>query len=107
MSLQAYLDRFSEGWRAPAFAALIAMLAGLPGDFAMPPLDRDESRFAQATAQMLETGDFVVIQFQDQPRFKKPVGIHWMQAASVALLGPSEGAFRMPSALARAKVITG
>ena len=31
MSLQAYLDRFSEGWRAPAFAALIAMLAGLPG----------------------------------------------------------------------------
>lgn len=103
MSLQAYLDRFSEGWRAPAFAALIAMLAGLPGVFAMPPLDRDESRFAQATAQMLETGDFVVIQFQDQPRFKKPVGIHWMQAASVALTSEVEDrdiwAYRLPSLL--------
>ena len=103
MSLQAYLDRFSQGWRAPAFAALIAMLAGLPGVFAMPPLDRDESRFAQATAQMLETGDFVVIQFQDQPRFKKPVGIHWMQAASVALTSEVEDrdiwAYRLPSLL--------
>jgi 4-amino-4-deoxy-L-arabinose transferase-like glycosyltransferase len=103
MSLQAYLDRFSRGWRAPAFAALIALLAGLPGVFAMPPLDRDESRFAQATAQMLETGDFVVIQFQDQPRFKKPVGIHWMQAGSVALVSQVEDreiwAYRLPSLL--------
>ncbi len=103
MSLQAYLDRFSRGWRAPAFAALIAFLAGLPGVFAMPPLDRDESRFAQATAQMLESGDFVVIKFQDQPRFKKPVGIHWMQAASVALVSQAEDreiwAYRLPSLL--------
>lgn len=103
MSLQAYLDRFSRGWRAPAVAALIAFLAGLPGVFAMPPLDRDESRFAQATAQMLETGDFVVIKFQDQPRFKKPVGIHWLQAASVALTSdPADReiwAYRLPSLL--------
>ncbi|MET3527070.1 ArnT family glycosyltransferase [Phenylobacterium koreense] len=103
MSLQAYLDRFGQGWRAPAVAALIAFLAGLPGVFAMPPLDRDESRFAQATAQMLETRDFVVIRFQDEPRFKKPVGIHWMQAASVALFSEAEArdiwAYRLPSLL--------
>lgn len=103
MSLQAYLDRFSRGWRAPAVAALIAFIAGLPGVFGMPPLDRDESRFAQATAQMLETGDFVVIRFQDEPRFKKPVGIHWMQAASVALVSEAEAreiwAYRLPSLL--------
>ena len=84
-------------------AALIAFLAGLPGIFAMPPLDRDESRFAQATAQMLETGDFVVINYQDQPRFKKPVGIHWMQATSVSLLSSPEAreiwAYRIPSLL--------
>ena len=84
-------------------AALVAFLAGLPGIFAMPPLDRDESRFAQATAQMLETRDFVVINYQDQPRFKKPVGIHWMQAASVSLLSSPEAreiwAYRIPSLL--------
>ena len=75
------------GWRGPALAALFAFLAGLPGLLALPPLDRDEARFAQATAQMLEQGDYVVIRFQDQPRFKKPVGIHWMQAAVVSAFG--------------------
>lgn len=103
MTLDGFIERWSRGWRGPALAALIAFLAGLPGVFAVPPLDRDESRFAQATAQMLETGDFVVIRFQDEPRFKKPVGIYWMQAGSVALLSQSEArdiwAYRIPSLL--------
>ena len=84
-------------------AALVAFLAGLPGALAVPPLDRDEARFAQATAQMLETRDFVVIHYQDQPRFKKPVGIHWLQAASVSLFSSPEArqiwAYRIPSLL--------
>ncbi|MCR5877661.1 glycosyltransferase family 39 protein [Phenylobacterium sp. J367] len=103
MTLNDELARWSRGWRAPAVAALIAFLAGLPGVFAMPPLDRDESRFAQATAQMLETDDYVVIRFQDQPRFKKPVGIHWLQAVSVSTLSSPEArqiwAYRVPSLL--------
>jgi len=41
-----------------AVLLLICVLAWLPGFFTLPPLDRDESRFAQATKQMLETGDF-------------------------------------------------
>jgi 4-amino-4-deoxy-L-arabinose transferase-like glycosyltransferase len=103
MTLESRLDDWSRGWRAPLFAALVALIAGLPGLFAMPPLDRDESRFAQATAQMIETGDYVVIRFQDQPRFKKPVGIHWMQALSVKALSDAEDrriwAYRIPSLL--------
>ena len=39
--------------------------------------------FAQATKQMLETGDYVDIRFQDEVRYKKPVGIYWLQAAVV------------------------
>ncbi len=54
-----------------------------PGIAAMPPLDRDEARFMQATRQMLETGDFIRIRFQDEARNKKPAGIYWLQAASV------------------------
>ena len=103
MTLEGELARLSRGWRGPALAALVAFLAGLPGLLAVPPLDRDESRFAQATAQMLESGDFTVIRYQDEPRFKKPVGIHWLQAASVSVLSNPEDreiwAYRIPSLL--------
>ncbi len=103
MKLDGDLARFSRGWRGPALAALIAFLAGLPGMLAVPPLDRDESRFAQATAQMLESRDFVVIRYQEEPRFKKPVGIHWLQAASVSIFSSPEAreiwAYRIPSLL--------
>lgn len=103
MTLDSALDKWSDGWRGPLLAALIAFMAGLPGLIAMPPLDRDESRFAQATAQMLETGDYVFIRFQDAPRFKKPVGIHWLQAASVKAVSSPEArqiwAYRLPSLL--------
>ena len=58
------------------------LAALLPGALRLPPIDRDESRYAQATKQMLETKDFVRIRFQDEPRNKKPAGVHWMQAAS-------------------------
>ena len=48
-------------------------------------MDRDEPRYTQATKQMLETGDFIDIRFQSEARHKKPVGIYWMQAASVSI----------------------
>src|SRR5215470_143175 len=69
--------------RASAFLLLCAMLFYLPGFFTIPPIDRDEARFAQATKQMVESGDFVDIRFQEDVRYKKPVGIYWMQAAAV------------------------
>src|SRR3954463_14865531 len=69
--------------RAVSFLLLCALLLFLPGFFSIPPVDRDEARFAQATKQMVETGDFVDIRFQDDVRYKKPVGIYWMQSVVV------------------------
>ena len=69
--------------RAVAFLILCGLVLFLPGFFNIPPIDRDEARFAQATKQMVETSDFVDIRFQDEVRYKKPVGIYWLQAASV------------------------
>src|SRR5437763_1845975 len=75
-----------SGWRPYALLAALCFALYLPGIAAIPPLDRDEERFAQASRQMLETGDFLRIRFQDQARNKKPTGIYWLQAASVAAI---------------------
>ena len=69
--------------RVTAFLLLCGLLLFLPGFFNIPPIDRDEARFAQATKQMVETGDFIDIRFQDDVRYKKPVGVYWLQAAAV------------------------
>jgi len=69
--------------RAATFLLLCGLLLFLPGFFNIPPIDRDEARFAQATKQMVETGDFVDIRFQGDVRYKKPVGIYWLQSAVV------------------------
>ena len=69
--------------RATVFLTLVGLIFFLPGFFTIPPIDRDEARFAQATKQMVETGDFVDIRFQDDVRYKKPVGIYWLQSAAV------------------------
>jgi 4-amino-4-deoxy-L-arabinose transferase-like glycosyltransferase len=89
--------------RPLALLLLICVLAWLPGFFTLPPLDRDESRFAQATKQMLETGDFIDISLGGVPRYEKPVGIYWLQAASTAVLGTGARnqiwTYRIPSLL--------
>lgn len=99
----AIVDWSGKGLRAPLLAALITFVFAVPCAMLMPPLDRDESRFTQATAQMLETGDYVRIMLQDVPRNKKPVGIHWLQALSVALTSKVEArsilSYRWPSIL--------
>ena len=69
--------------RATVLLVVFALLAFLPGFFQIPPVDRDEARFAQATKQMVERGDYVDIRFQDEVRYKKPVGIYWLQAVVV------------------------
>ena len=72
----------------------------------VPPLDRDESRYIQATVQMLETKDFVNINFLESPRLKKPPGIYWLQAISAVgikniffLDSAPIWTFRIPSAI--------
>jgi 4-amino-4-deoxy-L-arabinose transferase-like glycosyltransferase len=93
--------------RAAALLLACCLLAFLPGFFQIPPVDRDEARFAQATKQMVERGEYVDIRFQDEVRYKKPVGIYWLQAAAVKAgeaLGVPEARstiwlYRLPSLL--------
>ena len=59
MNLGSFLDRLPETRRPGWWLALLCLLVWLPGFFSIPPGDRDESRFAQASRQMVETGDSV------------------------------------------------
>ncbi|WP_394692791.1 ArnT family glycosyltransferase [Hyphobacterium sp.] len=86
-----------RAWLVLAFIALLAMSPGLTS---MPVMDRDEARYSQASTQMIETGDYVDIRFQENPRHVKPAGIYWMQALSALPFGGTDAdiwAFRLPS----------
>ncbi|MBP0444573.1 glycosyltransferase family 39 protein [Roseomonas sp. SSH11] len=80
------LDRLPETRRPRLWLSLLCLLMWAPGLFSLPPGDRDESRFAQASRQMVESGDYVRIRNGEVERNKKPVGIHWAQAGIVHTL---------------------
>ncbi len=89
-------------WIIYGVVILVSMALFLIGLFDMPPMDRDETRFAQATKQMLETQDYINIHLGDTVRYKKPVGIYWLQALSVHVFGSHDvwnqiGYYRIPS----------
>lgn len=89
--------------RPLAALLLLCILAWLPGFSTLPALDRDEARFAQSSKQMVESGNWVDIRFADQHRYKKPIGIYWLQAAATKIFGHSPfnqiWTYRLPSLL--------
>jgi 4-amino-4-deoxy-L-arabinose transferase-like glycosyltransferase len=95
------VPKLLTGVRPYLLLTLLCLAFYAPGQTTMPPVDRDEARFAQATRQMVQTGDYVNIRFQDQPRNKKPAGIYWLQAAAVQALGDKNAnamwPYRLPS----------
>jgi 4-amino-4-deoxy-L-arabinose transferase-like glycosyltransferase len=102
-------DPMPVAWaiRSPVAYALILLFGlalYLPGLRTIPAVDRDEARFAQATRQMLQSGDYVDIRLQDEARLKKPIGIYWLQAAATKLAGGEDisnpiWTYRLPSLL--------
>ena len=85
--------------RAWIVLMLLAVAALAPGLFAIPAMDRDESRYAQASRQMMEAGDYLNIKFQDYDRHKQPAGSYWLQSLFAQPLGGAEapiGAHRLP-----------
>lgn len=101
-------DHPSNRLRDLVFLTLIGLISFLPGLASIPPIDRDEARYVQATVQMVETGDLIDIRFQDQARHKKPAGAYWAQFVSLHATGQIDDvrrgeraiwAHRLPSVL--------
>ena len=95
----------SERWRPDSyvqaglisFCLFIAFFVNLWG---VPLFDLDEGAFAEATREMLVSGNFAATYLDGEPRYDKPILSYWLQSLSVSAFGMHEFAFRLPSALA-------
>jgi 4-amino-4-deoxy-L-arabinose transferase-like glycosyltransferase len=65
----------------------------------LPLLDPDEAHYAEITREMMSAQEYVVPLLDGQPHIDKPVLFHWIQAGSFRVLGQTEFAARLPSAL--------
>ena len=91
----------------PATRNFLALFCGcllfhLAGTWTLPLVDRDEPRFAEASREMIERGDYVVPYFNDRYRFDKPPLTYWFQVASYRAFGQNSFSARLPTALAAA-----
>ena len=80
------------------------LLFHVAGTWSLPLIDRDEPRFAEASREMIERGDYVVPYFNNQVRLDKPPLTYWAQTASYQIFGENDFAARFPSAVAAALV---
>src|SRR6266481_7032214 len=92
----------SKGQYAILFFGCI--LFHMVGTWSIPLIDRDEPRFAEASREIIERGDYIVPHFNNQLRLDKPPLAYWAQVASYRIFGESDFAARFPSAVAAALV---
>lgn len=86
-------------WLAGALLALAAGLVLFPNR-SYPLVDPDESRYAEISREMLESGDWVVPTRLGKPYLDKPPLLYWLTAASYRVFGVSETSARLVPALA-------
>jgi 4-amino-4-deoxy-L-arabinose transferase-like glycosyltransferase len=63
-------------------------------------MDPDEAHYAELTREMLRAGNWMMPLLDGLPYIDKPVLFHWLQGLAIAMLGETETAMRLPSAVA-------
>ncbi len=85
----------------PLVAAICLAVAGVYWfiDSRSTLWDRDEPRFARATAEMIESGNYLYPTFNGQLRPDKPILIYWLMSVPMRVLGPTSLACRFFSSV--------
>ena len=111
-SSPAVLPWYLQAWRPRLLLILLGLALLLPGTAVLPLMDRDEPRFAQATWEMMERGEWFVPTFnfsyeddgrtltKKSYRFDKPVLSYWWMRIHDSILGKTELATRLHSVFA-------
>jgi 4-amino-4-deoxy-L-arabinose transferase-like glycosyltransferase len=69
------------------------------GNSSLPLIDRDEPRFAEASREMRQSGDFLIPRLNGDYRFDKPPLIYWCQVLAYDVLGENDFSARFPSVI--------
>ncbi|MEZ5290199.1 MAG: glycosyltransferase family 39 protein [Vicinamibacterales bacterium] len=85
--------------RSLAPLLLLAGLTFLVGLGGPAMTDADEAFYAEASREMVESGDWLTPYYNYEPRFQKPILYYWATAATFLVTGPGEGAARLWAAL--------
>lgn len=84
----------------PLLLFFVSICIHWAGNAATPLWDRDEPRFATATREMMQRGDWVVPTFNGELRPDKPILIYWLMGAAYNVFGDGPFAARFFSGLA-------
>ena len=90
------------GWPAALVAAAVVLLVYGLTTTQSTLWDRDEPRYAVATIEMLESGNYLYPTVNGDLRANKPILIYWLMSLPVRLWGPRPFALRCVSVLATA-----
>lgn len=62
--------------------------------------DSDEAFYAEASREMVASGDWITPHYNYEPRFQKPIAYYWLTSATYLVTGASEFGARLWAALA-------
>ncbi|MFZ2089265.1 MAG: glycosyltransferase family 39 protein [Desulfobaccales bacterium] len=93
----------STAWRSRAYLGVLTLVGvglfflrlGVPG-----LMDPDEGRYAEIAREMLLLKGWLIPHLNLAPYLEKPPLVYWLTSASFAVFGQTEGAARLPAALA-------
>ncbi|MCG8344407.1 MAG: glycosyltransferase family 39 protein [Chlorobiales bacterium] len=95
VSMQEALQKIKSSPVYPVLLVLVAFLYWINFDV-NDIWTENESYYTEAVREMFESGNFIDIHYNYEPRFNKPPLTYWIIASSVALFGNNEFAARLP-----------
>ena len=94
------MSRINSTTAKSAILFFACALFHILGTWSLPLIDRDEPRFAEASREMIERGNYIVPYFNNHLRLDKPPLTYWSQVSSYHIFGENDFAARFPSAIA-------